>query len=207
MIKVVIFDVDGVLLDSFESNFEFFKNLMAAAGYKAPTREEYVPLFHRTFHDIVQILTGLKSEEDIKKITDMVDVVDAPPPIISPGVPETIKLFSESYLLAVVTSRIKAYAYEPPLNALEHYFKATVAYEDTEHHKPDPEPLVFAAKQLGVLPGECVYVGDVENDMKAAYAAGMRFILYSKENVSGAEMRTADFKELPGLIRSMQVNK
>ena len=207
MIKAVIFDVDGVLLDSFEANFEFFKNLMAEAGYKAPTREEYVPLFHRTFRDIVQILTGLKNEADIKKVCDMVKVVDAPSPIIAPGVPETIKILSEEYPLAVVTSRIKAYAYEPPLNTLEHYFKVTVAYEDTENHKPDPEPLILASKQLGVPPDECVYIGDVENDMKAARAAGMQFILYSKESVNGAEVRTADFKELPGLIQSIQLNK
>lgn len=207
MAKAVIFDVDGVLLDSFEANFEFFKNLMTEAGYKAPTRKEYAPLFHRTFHDIVQILTGLKNEADIKKVCDMVEVVDGPPPIISPGVPETIKILSEEYPLAVVTSRIKAYAYEPPLNTLEHYFKVTIAYEDTKNHKPDPEPLILAAQQLGVRPDECVYVGDVENDMKAAHGAGMKFILYSKESVNGAEMRTADFKELPGLIRSIQLNK
>jgi pyrophosphatase PpaX len=173
MIKAIIFDVDGVLLDSFEANFELFKNLMLKAGYKPPTREEYRALFHRTLRDTVQILTGLKDETEIKKICDLVEIVDGPSPIISPGVVETIKILSEKYALAIATSRIKAYAYEPPLNTLEHYFKATVAYEDTENHKPDPEPLILAAKQLGADLAECVYVGDVENDMKAARAAGM----------------------------------
>ena len=40
MIKAVIFDVDGVLLDSFEANFTFYQNLMKAAGYTAPTRKK-----------------------------------------------------------------------------------------------------------------------------------------------------------------------
>ena len=40
-------------------------------------------------------------------------------------------------------------------------------------HKPDPAPLLHAAKQVGVAPGDCVYVGDDERDIIAARAAGM----------------------------------
>ena len=40
-------------------------------------------------------------------------------------------------------------------------------------HKPDPAPLLHAARQVGVVPGECVYVGDDERDIIAARAAGM----------------------------------
>ncbi len=203
MIKAIIFDVDGVLLDSFEANFELFKNLMLKAEYKIPTREEYRALFHRTLRDTVQILTGLEDETEIKKICDLVEIVDGPSPIISSGASETIKILSEKYALAIATSRIKAYAHEPPLNVLENYFKATVAYEDTENHKPDPEPLILAARQLGTDPAECVYVGDVENDMKAAHAAGMQFILYAKEDINGANVRTSNFADLPDLIQAI----
>lgn len=203
MIKAIIFDVDGVLLDSFEANFELFKNLMLKAGYQPPTREEYRTLFHRTLRDTVQILTGLEDEAEIKKICGLVEIVDGPSPIILPGVSETIRALSEKYTLAIATSRIKVYAYEPPLNALEHYFKVTVAYEDAENHKPDPEPLILAAKQLNVDPAECVYVGDVENDMKAARAAGMQFILYAKEDIDGVNIRVSNFADLPDLIKAI----
>ena len=45
--------------------------------------------------------------------------------------------------------------------------------EDTARHKPEPEPLLHAARALGVAPSDCVYVGDATVDVLAARAAGM----------------------------------
>ena len=50
------------------------------------------------------------------------------------------------------------------------------AVEDTRTHKPEPEPLRFAAHALGVEPSDCVYVGDAVVDVLAARAAGMAAI-------------------------------
>ncbi len=119
------------------------------------------------------------------------------------GAPEVIRELSKRYALAVVTSRIKAYAFEPPLHALKSYFKAAIAYEDTENHKPHPEPLLLAASHLGVHPEECIYVGDAATDLAAARDAHMRYILYTKDAVDRADARTADFRELPELIRRL----
>ena len=48
--------------------------------------------------------------------------------------------------------------------------------EDTEKHKPLPDPLLHGAARLGVEPGDCVYVGDAAVDIAAARAAGMAAI-------------------------------
>lgn len=48
-----------------------------------------------------------------------------------------------------------------------------VAMEDTERHKPDPQPLLLAVERLGGLPHRAVYVGDAQVDLRAASAAGM----------------------------------
>ena len=56
--------------------------------------------------------------------------------------------------------------------ALEDYFETVVAYEDTEIHKPEPEPLLEAARRMGVAIERCAYVGDSPHDMNAAIAAG-----------------------------------
>lgn len=173
---------------------------MKHAGYPPPTEEQYRTLFHRTLHDVVQTLTGLQDEAEIRRLCDMIDIIDAPPPIMTEGAPEVIKALSKKYALAVVTSRVKAYAFEPPLNALKPYFKATVAYEDTENHKPHPEPLLLAANQLDVRPEECAYIGDVATDLAAARDARMKCVLYTKESIDGADARTANFLKLPELI-------
>ena len=51
-----------------------------------------------------------------------------------------------------------------------------VGGDETKRHKPEPEPLLVAAKRLGVDPDECAYVGDSPFDIRAAKAAGMHAI-------------------------------
>jgi pyrophosphatase PpaX len=51
-------------------------------------------------------------------------------------------------------------------------FDLVVAHEDTERHKPDPDPVLWAAERLGVEPASAAYVGDSPFDIRAAKAAG-----------------------------------
>lgn len=72
---------------------------------------------------------------------------------------------------------------------IQHEMLQALAREETMKHvqvtvsvaprfrKPEPEMLLFAATELGVLPGECVYVGDMETDREAATRAGMAYCL------------------------------
>jgi HAD superfamily hydrolase (TIGR01509 family) len=208
MIRAVIFDVDGVLIDSFEANSKFFENLMIAAGYPPPTREEYSSFFHLTMVDAIKKMIGPQPDEEVMRIFHLGESREVDYPVdkvrTSDGVEETVRALSGEYLLAIVTSRVRGSVYEvPALAKLKEYFRVAVAYEDTEDHKPSPEPLLYAARKLGIAPGECVYVGDVENDIKAARAAGMKSLLFSKESVPGADATTLDFRAIPGLIKSI----
>lgn len=208
MIKAVIFDIDGVLMDSFEANLKFFQDLMMKFGYSPPTREEFPPIFHLNMWDAIKVLTKSDSEEEIKKIWEAgrdrkvaypVELLNMPE-----GTKEAIEILNRNYLLGIVTNRIKGSAFEASqLAKLKDYFKATVSYEDTVKHKPDPDPLFLAAKKLGVQPEEAVYIGDVGNDVKAAKAAGMKAIIYSKDKIPGADAQTSVFKEIPRLISSL----
>jgi pyrophosphatase PpaX len=51
-------------------------------------------------------------------------------------------------------------------------FEVVVAHEDTERHKPDPDPVLTAVERLGAEPGEAAYVGDSPFDIRAAKSAG-----------------------------------
>lgn len=55
--------------------------------------------------------------------------------------------------------------------ALREDFDTVVAHEDTERHKPDPEPVLLAVERLGGLPEQAAYVGDSPFDIRAAKAA------------------------------------
>ncbi|MGH2977553.1 MAG: HAD family hydrolase, partial [Gaiellaceae bacterium] len=56
---------------------------------------------------------------------------------------------------------------------LGHLLDTVVGGDETERHKPDPEPLLLGAERLGADPKETAYVGDSPFDVRAAKAAGM----------------------------------
>jgi pyrophosphatase PpaX len=56
---------------------------------------------------------------------------------------------------------------------LGHLFETIVGGDDTERHKPDPQPLLLAADRMGADPAQTAYVGDSPFDIRAAKAAGM----------------------------------
>ncbi len=205
MIKAVIFDVDGVLLDSFEANFLFFQKLFQGTGFTPPTREEYKPMFHLSMWEVIKLITHLDDKKEIEKIWSLGRDREfgTPDPKLSEGAIPTVRRLSEEYLLAIATGRVRTTMFEGPLADLKQYFKTAVGYEDTENHKPDPEPLLLAAEQLGVWAEECVYIGDVENDIKAARAAGMKSIIYSEVSINGADFITSRFEEIPDLIKKL----
>ena len=70
---------------------------------------------------------------------------------------------------------------------LEHLFETVVGGDETEHHKPDPAPLLLALERLHAQPHEAAYVGDSPFDMQAAKAAGLYAI-----GVSWGRIHTAD---------------
>lgn len=91
------------------------------------------------------------------------------------GVPEMLStLTSAGADVHVVTSKRRDTARLALVGVgIEHLIDVAGALEDTTRHKPDPEPLLAAARSLGVDPTTAVYVGDATVDLLAARAAGM----------------------------------
>jgi 2-phosphoglycolate phosphatase len=94
------------------------------------------------------------------------------------GVPELINQLTQSRLAwGVVTN--KSQRFTNPLTQSMPLFASAgtiISGDTTPHSKPHPAPLLEAARQLGVAPGECVYVGDDERDVVAGLAAGMHTV-------------------------------
>jgi pyrophosphatase PpaX len=87
------------------------------------------------------------------------------------------RLKDEGRRLGVVTAKRQetvklAFSYLP----LEQFFDVVVGSDDTERHKPDPEPLEHALSLLGAEKDDAVYVGDSPFDIRAAKGAGMHSI-------------------------------
>ncbi len=92
--------------------------------------------------------------------------------------PGAIELLAElrgrGYALGIVTAKSRMQAeLSFRLCALEPLVEVTICHEDAERHKPDPAPLLAAARRLRLPPAVCLYVGDSVFDLVAARAAGM----------------------------------
>ena len=91
------------------------------------------------------------------------------------GVEATLEqLRARGHRLGIVTAKRRstvdlAFARLP----LAHLFEVVVGGDETERHKPDPEPLQLALTRLGAIPDDAAYVGDSPYDMLAARAAGL----------------------------------
>ncbi len=208
MVKAVLFDVDGVLIDSLEANFQFYCELLTKVGYTPPTFQEYVPFMHNTMEGVVRNIPHA-SDKEIKKIVHIgKEFSEELYPYALLKTPahatDTLQQLYTKYILGIVTSRVKGHIYSMSvLSSLEKIFQVAVSFEDTNKHKPDPEPLLFACKSLEIKPEEAVYVGDAGSDLAAGKAAGMKVILFAEKTFANADLFTSLFDSLPQIIATV----
>ncbi|ACL76809.1 HAD family hydrolase [Ruminiclostridium cellulolyticum] len=178
MIKYVIFDVDGTMIDTekainyayqsiiFKKYGRYFTEEELLKGYGVPTA---VSLERYGFTDIESVLKeyyGYLMEGFTKCNT-------------FEGIPEILNNLKELNVpLGVVTSRCK-YEIEVDscLQQFVKYFKCIVTADDTTLHKPNPDPLLLAMDKLNAVPYETLYIGDTVFDRECAKNAGVKFAL------------------------------
>lgn len=205
MIKAIIFDIDGVLVDSFEANHQFLKNVTKLLKLKFASKKSYRVNFALPFREL------LKKENNIADHSKLDTLIEkARKKVRYPF--HLIKIFDEcqntlnklnkKYKLALVTGRtlsgLKVY-YKHSKN--KKLFKTAVTLTDVKKHKPHPESLLLAAKKLKIKPNEAIYVGDAKSDMLAAKAAGMISIIFNKKPVKGADANISHFRQLIPTIK------
>ncbi len=201
MIKAILFDVDGTLVDSSEAHAAFYQKIFQDAGSAIPARDDIRKIFHLPMNDTLQTLALGRPPQEIKRLLDAGQKAAYPAELqkVPAHSLQAIRELSKTFSLALVTSRrritVESYFSVAPVKS---YFPVIIAVEDVINRKPHPEPLLTAAKQLGVSSKEAVYVGDSPVDGEAAKAAGMKFIACT--DIPGADAYFSSFAELPGVI-------
>lgn len=180
MIKAVIFDMDGVLVDSEPVYQEATVNVLESLNIKA-TKEDLLKLAGGSslhFNKFIQdVSDGSISCEDFNKICDHY-YLDNPvkyEEIMFPHVRETLDyLKDDGYILALASSS-KEYEIENVLKRcdLKDYFKLIISGEVFKESKPNPEIYLTCIKKLNLEANECVAVEDSEYGIEAAKKAGL----------------------------------
>jgi pyrophosphatase PpaX len=207
MLKAVIFDVDGVLVDSKNANVAFFQALLTKAGYPNTSKEDILACFHLPLWQSLEKLLNTKDEQEIKRVFEMAhdsslrnsELLEFPEKL-----DEMLEELHKKYRLAIVTSRIKV-GVDDIFSAKEikHLFDVVVSFEDYENPKPHPEPLQVALSKLEVEAGEAIYIGDSKSDVEAAKAAGMKCVFLSPEDHEDATARIERLHELLEVLEDL----
>ena len=217
MIKCVIFDMDGVLIDTEPLHYKVWQEVFVERdliidyeNYKdciGSTRKFLYELilknYGRDFRDdptlpkrFIEIKDRFLEEHGIPQIEGVVETVKA--------------LYEKGYKLAVASSSPLRYIhFAMEKLGIDSCFDLLFSGEQVKNPKPAPDTFLAVSEKLGITPEECVVIEDSENGSKAARAAGMYCFGFANPNSGNQDLSAADeifypFKELPGRIFALQ---
>jgi len=174
-LKAILFDLDGVIVDSFQRQFTVFNELREKYGFKAMKKEDVrkgwwgnsLEVNAKLFFKNVDIEKLKKEYNDsvIKHIDKGKLMKDAK---------EVLKKIKEKKLkIGLVTNTTSKRAEkELKYQKVRDLFDVVITADDVEKPKPYPHPILKACEKLKVMPDEVIYVGDTKNDYKAGKSAG-----------------------------------
>ena len=194
-IQAVIWDLDGVIIDSADEHRRAWQRLAREEGIKF-TDEDFWATFGKRNDDIIAILWGPLSPEQVQLLRDRKEIyfrdlirqMAAP----LPGSMELMRSLHEAgYLQALASSApIENIQLISEVLGLERYLTALVSGETVPHGKPAPDIFLKAAQQLHIEPSRSLVIEDAVAGVEAAHAAGMRCIA------------VAGNRDLPGLRKA-----
>lgn len=177
MIKNVLFDLDGTLIETPTIILETFKELFDAYIPEVELTDDLLSSFlgQTLFVTFEQYAGKDKVDELVKIYRDVSEEKIAQGLSAYPGAKALMGyLKRKNVRIGVVTSKLKSVAERHlALVGLLDDIEGIIGYEDVLNHKPDPEPIIKGLEMFGAKASETIYIGDHENDIKSAKKAGV----------------------------------
>lgn len=180
--KAVIFDLDGVIVNSEPHHEHAFRLVFDELGYGESHGLHFPDYIGRSdntvWHDFIAKHQPPFSLEELaaRKQARVLDLMRAAQPIFD-GLPELVAKLAARVPLAVASgSQHPVIEDVLAMKALRPYFSAVVSFTDVKRGKPAPDIFLRAAELLAVPPSACWVIEDSKPGIAAALAAGMRVI-------------------------------
>jgi len=174
MKKIILFDLDGTLIDSTEAILESFAHAFQSFGKDIPSDAH---IKAEIGHPLDMMFATLGVEEEhiwdhVAAYKEHYRKISRAKTVLLPDAKAAVALAKSYATLGVVTTKTAKYSIEL-LEHMElmHYFDVLIGREDVTHPKPDPEPIHKALSKLPCDTNNIWMIGDTQMDMLAAKAA------------------------------------
>ena len=174
-----MFDADGVLFDSYESNIAYYNAIFAALGESALDAEERVASISYAAGQVFEMRARGRREQ-LSRMYDIARNLDSTPFFELLRPPFELRPFmlelKRRYRLGLATNRSATVAPLVQYLGLAEVFDAIASAHDKVRPKPAPDILRLCLERAGVAPERAIYLGDSPIDREAAEAAGIGFL-------------------------------
>jgi len=197
VIEAVIFDLDGVILDSEELWDEVREGLARERDgrWHDGAQADMMGMSSREWSVYMHERIGLPEppeEINAEVVRRMLERYRRELPLI-PGAVEAVERLAARWSLGLASSSNRELI-DAALEAggLARHFRVTVSSEEVEHGKPAPDVYLEAARRLDVAPERCAAIEDSQNGIRSAKAAGMRVIAIPNRRFPPGEEAVAE---------------
>lgn len=208
--KAILWDNDGVLVDTEHLYFQATRETLAARGIEI-TEAQYLELFLQQSRGILHFAHEHGwSEEQLERIrrerSALYSALLREHSRVIDGVEEVLAALHGRCIMGIVTSSQREhFDIIHGKSGLLRYFDFVLASGDYSEPKPHPEPYLKAVERAGVAPEECIVIEDSERGLASAKAAGLRCIVVPSRLTAGRPFAGAlhvarDIRELPRLL-------
>jgi phosphoglycolate phosphatase len=206
--EVIIYDCDGVLVDSRKSNEAFFNFVLREFDIPPLTTEQLNVIYSWSARNAIDFLIPSKTlRQEVKAYMKAVDNSRFIPLMsVEPHIKDVIANLRKEYKFAVATNRGKSVSIVLEIFGMEGLFDITISSMDVEEPKPHPECLLKILKHFGVSPHESLYIGDGEVDSVASQRAGIPFLAYKNPSLSALHYLD-DHRELFSVLSRKKMGK
>jgi HAD superfamily hydrolase (TIGR01509 family) len=208
--RAVIFDMDGVIVDSEPRHERAFMDVLAKLGYAENHGVEFASYVGRTDREVwVDFVSRHKPAESLDLLLAMkrervLEILRQDQPLFA-GLPELVERLAAKYRLGLASGSERIVVEEVlTFRALRRFFSAVTTASDVAQGKPAPDIFLRSAQLLGVDPSECWVIEDSKPGVAAGLAAGMRVIAITNthpaEELGHATRVVGGYEEIEKLL-------